>query len=235
MPALLVALVAIVVAFTVSASAGLGGSLILVPALSILLGAKEGIALSALLLGGNNVLKVLAYRRMIPYRAALSVVLLIMLGAAIGARLMVAAPERWVDVAIILSFGLSFLFEFKAWNFLRRGSAPLYALFAGATSGFSGTSGPLKGVALRNLGLDRLHLVGAASLASLAGDAVKAGIFLQASLLEAGSWRIVLWALPLMPLAVLLGRAVNERIGERAYASLFWAVMTGYAVRLVLA
>ena len=38
--------------FFVSASAGMGGSLVLVPVLALSLGTKEGIALAALLLAG---------------------------------------------------------------------------------------------------------------------------------------------------------------------------------------
>src|SRR5688572_18807258 len=42
-------------AFLLSASAGLGGSLLLVPVFALLLGPKQGIALAALLLMGNNI------------------------------------------------------------------------------------------------------------------------------------------------------------------------------------
>ena len=49
------ALIACFLSFALSASAGLGGSLILVPALVLILGAREGMALAALLLAGNNV------------------------------------------------------------------------------------------------------------------------------------------------------------------------------------
>ncbi|MFB3051273.1 MAG: sulfite exporter TauE/SafE family protein, partial [Acidimicrobiia bacterium] len=56
-----VTLLAVAVSFMISASAGLGGSLILVPTLALVLGTKEGVALSALLLAANNVVKVIAY------------------------------------------------------------------------------------------------------------------------------------------------------------------------------
>ena len=57
-------------AFTLSSSAGLGGSLILVPTMTLLLGPKEGIAVAAVLLGLNNVLRVIAYRRHVPLVAS---------------------------------------------------------------------------------------------------------------------------------------------------------------------
>ena len=67
------ALVVRAVSFTISASAGLGGSLLLVPSLSLVLGTMEGVALAALLLGANNVAKVAAYRAGYTVRLALRI------------------------------------------------------------------------------------------------------------------------------------------------------------------
>ena len=221
-------------AFTLSASAGLGGSLILVPSMSMLLGAKQGVALSALLLGCNNVAKVFVYRRWIPLRTAVWVLLLTIAGTGIGAKLLVDAPESWVSYAVIGSFSAAFLFEQMRLERLKRIAAPVLAFGAGATSGFSGTSGPLKGVAIRNLGLDRLRFIGAASAVSFAGDAMKTAVFAEASLLGRTAWLTLLAAIPLMVLATLAGRRLNRGIGERAFRALFWMVMLAYAARLAI-
>lgn len=231
---MVLALVAVAVSFTVSASAGLGGSLILVPILALVLGTKEGVALAALLLAANNVVKVFAYRETLPYRKALLVIVLVAVGAALGALLLVSAPERVVTLAVITSFVLALIAERFDLARLRRLGGPPLALGSGATSGFSGTSGPLKGMAIRQLELDRAHFVGAASLASLAGDATKATIFTDAGLLGADSFLVALAAVPLMVVATFGGRRINRAIGERGYTSLFWAVMAGYTARLVL-
>jgi uncharacterized protein len=219
------------VSFLVSSSAGMGGSLILVPVMGLALGPREGVAAATLLLACNNVGKVVVYRAWIPWRAAAWVVVLTVAGAAVGAALLLAAPEGWVRTAIIAALVASFLAERRRWE--RRGSSPLLAFAAGATSGFSGTSGPLKGVALRNLGLERMWLVGAASAVSLAGDLTKLGIFAGGALLGREALWIVVCAAPLVPLAALAGRRLNGAIGERTFAALFWAVMTGYSVRLL--
>jgi hypothetical protein len=112
-------------------------------------------------------------------------------------------------------------------------SSATLALMSGATSGFSGTSGPLKGLALRALRLDRLHLVGAASVVSFAGDLTKSLVFASGALLTETSYIILAGAIPLMPAAALLGRRLNAQWGERAYAMMFWTVMAGYSVRLL--
>lgn len=228
------ALTAAAVSFTVSASAGLGGSLVLVPSLALVLGTKEGVALAALLLAANNVVKVFAYRETLPFRKALVVIVLVAVGAGLGARLLVAAPENVVTVAVIASFVFALLAERLDLSRLRRLGGPVLAFGSGATSGFSGTSGPLKGMAIRHLDLDRAHFVGAASLVSLAGDATKTAVFTEAELLSGNSFLLAVAAVPLMLVATFSGRRINRAIGERGYAWLFWGVMTGYTVRLVL-
>jgi uncharacterized membrane protein YfcA len=231
---LLIALVAAGLSFTVSASAGLGGSLLLVPTLSLILGTKAGVALSSLLLATNNVAKVIAYRKTVPLRSSLLVVILTMLGAFVGARALVLAPEVWATAFVIAGVVGSLIAEHAGLTRLQTTSTPIFALAAGLTSGLSGTSGPLKGIALRNLRLDRLHLVGAASIVSLAGDATKLAVFTDAHLLGRESLIVLVLAVPLMLLATLLGRHLNRQMGEFVFARLFWAVMAGYTVRLVL-
>ena len=218
----------------VSASAGLGGSLVLVPTLALVLGTKEGVALAAVLLGANNLVKVFAYRKTLPIRKALLVIVLVAAGAWLGASLLVAAPETVVTVAVIVSLVIALIAERLDLHRLRRVGGPVLALGSGATSGFSGTSGPLKGMAIRQLDLDRAHFVGAASLASLAGDLTKAAVFTEASLLDGNSYLIALAAVPLMFAATFTGRKINRSIGERGYTWLFWLVMAGYTLRLLL-
>jgi len=41
-------------------------------------------------------------------------------------------------------------------------------------------------------------------------------------------------AVPLMVLATFSGRRINRDIGERGYTWLFWSVMAGYTLRLVV-
>ncbi|MGB7860352.1 MAG: sulfite exporter TauE/SafE family protein [Acidimicrobiia bacterium] len=227
-------LIAVVVSFMISASAGLGGSLILVPTLALVLGTKEGVALAALLLALNNVVKVIAYRRTLPFRKALFVIVLVAIGALMGARLLVAAPEQLVTIAVIASFGLALIAERADLSRLRKVGGPLLALGSGATSGFSGTSGPLKGMAIRQLDLDRSHFVGAASLVSFAGDATKTAVYAGADLLGSTSVLIAVLAVPLMILATFTGRNINYSIGETGYTVLFWVVMSGYTLRLIV-
>lgn len=228
------ALIAISASFAISASAGLGGSLLLVPSLALVLDTKPGVAMAALLLGANNVVKVAAYRRTLPFRAAAAVIALTIVGAVVGARLLVAAPTRLVSIAVLVSFAVALLAERVDLSRLRQVGGPVLAVGAGATSGFSGTSGPLKGMAIRQLDLDRMHFVGAASLASLFGDLAKTAVFAEARLFSSTQLALAAAAVPLMFVATYAGYRLNHIVGQRGYDRLFWTVMAGYTVRLAL-
>lgn len=234
--ALTLALLLLVVpaSFILSSAAGLGGSLLLVPALAALMGTREGVALAALLLAANNIVKVAAYRNTLPMRAALVIVVAVMAGAAAGASLMVQAPESWITAMVVFAIVTTFAVDFIPQGVIRRGWAGVLALTSGATSGFSGMSGPLKGVAIRSLGLQRQYFVGAAALVSLAGDATKAAVFTHAGLLGQSDLLLAAGLIPIMIVSTFAGRMLNQQAGERGYAMLFWGVMLAYTARLVL-
>ncbi|WP_286749092.1 sulfite exporter TauE/SafE family protein [Marinobacter sp. UBA2688] len=224
---------AIPASFVLSASAGLGGSLILVPAMMMAIGTKEGIAVAALLLACNNVAKVAVYRKNLPWRASGSVIVAVFLGSALGATLMLQLPELWVRYAVALMILATLLWEFSSHHRAKKAWGVGLAFFSGGTSGISGTSGPLKGVALRSLQLERFYLVGAASLVSLVGDMTKAFVFSQAGLLQTEHLMLAGILIPVMAGCTFLGKTINRELGERWYSVLFWSVMGGYIVRLV--
>ena len=219
-----------------SSIAGYGGSLILVPVLSVVLGPKEGIAFASFLLAWNNVFKVIAYRRTVPLAAGWPLVVITAVGAFVGAGFMVAAPEQVVYWVIAVVTATSLVVEVRGGEHLeaaqRWAAAPFMGLSA-LLSGFSGTSGPLKGVAIRSLRLPRLFHVGLAALVSLVGDTVKLGIFAEAGLLAELEWPVVALALPLMPIGAWTGRAVNEHIDERRFQWVFWTVVGAYTFRML--
>jgi uncharacterized protein len=223
-----------VTAFTLSACVGLGGSLLLVPALSLVLGVKQGVVLAALLLAANNVAKVVAYRRTLPLRPIVGVILATAIGAYVGASLLVVAPAAWVGTAVISAIAFTFVSEHAGRTRLTRLSAPVLALGAGMTSGFAGTSGPLKGLALRGVTGDRQQLAGAAASVSLVADAIKASVYLNAALLDGQMLHLAAWTIPLVPFTAALGYRINRDMGERAFRALFWSVMLGYSVRVLV-
>lgn len=231
--------VVLVVAFTslfVSSIAGYGGSLLLLPALGALLGPKEGIAMAALVLAWNNVCKVAAYRATLPLRKGWPLLAVTAAGVVLGATILISAPEALVLWSILAVTAGALAVELFAGERLRRAStSAAVPLMAGGAvlSGFSGTSGPLKGISIRSLGLPRLEHVGLASCVSLVGDVLKVELFAQAGLLPRIDWYLVAAVLPVMPLAAWVGRRVNERIGEETFRWVFWSVVGAYSLRMM--
>ena len=228
----------LVVTFTalfISSIAGYGGSLILVPALGALLGVKEGVALAALLLGWNNVFKVVAYRHTLALRRGWPLLVVTVIGVWFGAQLLIDAPDRIVVWLVVAATALSLVAEVAGADRIQRvqrQSAVPIMLGSGVLSGVSGTSGPLKGISVRSLGLSRLQHVGLASSVSLVADALKVELFATAGIFDSVDLTVVLLALPVMPVAAWIGRRVNERLDETAFRWVFWSVVGGYTLRM---
>jgi uncharacterized membrane protein YfcA len=204
----------------------------MVPTMMVIFGPKQGVAIAALLLAFNNVAKAVAYRKTLPVKKSLLVVVPTVIGAFIGASLLARAPETWVVTAVIASLAASLVVEAVSGTSQRTVGAPLLAGAAGVTSGFSGTSGPLNGVAVRGLGLDRRHTVGAATLASLAGDVTKSLTFAGEGLLGSRQFLLALACIPLMIGGTMLGYQFNGRLGDDGYRKWFWLIIGAYGLRL---
>lgn len=235
MPELWLVLAATFTSLFVSSLAGYGGSLILVPALGLILGPKEGIALAALLLGWNNVFKVIAYRRTLAWRQGWALLLVTAIGVWLGARILISAPATFVVWAVIATTLLSLAAEItadgRALRARRHAAVPLMGCSA-VLSGVSGSSGPLKGISVRSMGLPRLEHVGLASSVSLVADALKVELFATAGLFQNIDLTVIVFVLPVMPLMAWAGRAINERTGEAAFRWVFWSVVGGYTLRM---
>jgi uncharacterized membrane protein YfcA len=221
-------------ALTVSSVAGYGGSLILVPALAAILGPREGIALAGLVLACNNVCKCIAYRRTLALRRGRSLLVVTVIGVVAGSQVLLVLPERALVGLIVVAAVGSLAAELAGDRLAgskRRSVLPMTAA-SSTLSGATGTSGPLKGMAIRHLGLPRLEHVGLASAASLLGDAVKTGIFADAGLLPSMSPFVLLAAAPMMPVAAWLGLRINTRISEDTFRWVFWGVVGAYTMRM---
>lgn len=232
---LAVLLLATFASLFVSSIAGYGGSLLLVPVLGLIIGPKDGVALAALLLGWNNVFKVIAYRRTLALRQGWALLVVTAVGVWFGARLLISAPDDavvWsIVAATIVSLAIDAFGADKVLRARRHTAVPLMGASA-VLSGVSGSSGPLKGISVRSLNLPRLEHVGLASSVSLVADVLKVELFATAGLFEDLDLAVLAIALPVMPVAAWVGRSVNRRVNESAFRWIFWSVVGGYTLRM---
>ncbi len=232
----LLVLTATFVALLVSSIAGYGGSLVLVPALGATVGPKEGVALAALLLAWNNVFKIIAYRRTLALGQGWPFLIVTAAGVWLGAHLLINLSSDLIMWAIVAGTVASLLAELVGGDStlrLRRHAAIPAMAASAVLSGISGSSGPLKGIAIRSLELPRLEHVGVAACVSLVADALKVELFANAGILRAVHLESLIVALPMMPVGAWLGRAINRRITEEAFRWVFWTVVGGYTLRMV--
>jgi uncharacterized membrane protein YfcA len=224
----------IFISFLVSASCGLGGSLILIPGLSWILGIKEGIVMSSLLLGLNNLVKLFFYRKEIRCRPSFQLLFLMLAGTALGALLMLKANSKLLSLFLFVHVLLSFLIQHKATETVKRKTGLLFSFLSGFCSGFTGTSGPLKGLAVKCFMNIKTEVVAAASILSLASDSLKSTIYLQNFSTDIVNLQWLGYSIIIMPLATWMGRSLNKKMSSRAYDTLFYFVMGGYVIRILL-
>ena len=230
-------ILAVFLAFFVSALMGQGGGLIMAPVMIAAFGPKEGVAIAAVLMAANNVIKAAAYLRSIP-KVSFLLAIGTVAGTLIGSLLLVSVPEKIVLFAAMASILASFGYEVFGRQALRIGDksvAVLFAAIAGITSGVSGTSGPLKAVSVRMMNLQPLRHVGAATVLSLVGDVTKAIALVAAGVTSYSSVLEVGWAFALMPLATWGGWYINSRkMKPQWFGILFWITIGAYLLRLAV-
>lgn len=225
--------VIIFLSFLVSSSCGLGGSLILIPVLSAVLGIKEGIVVASILLGINNLVKVFFFRRGIKLKPISFLLVLMIAGTVIGSFLMLKADTNFLTGFLIFHLLLAFFIQRKATISVQRKTGLTYSFLSGFCSGLSGTSGPLKGLAVKCYMNEKLGIVAAASVLSLATDTTKSVIYLSQYTPTALTMEWFIYSIVVMPIATALGRYINQTMSLKAYEVLFYFVMTGYVFRLV--
>lgn len=225
----------IFLSFLISASAGMGGSLLLIPTLSYFIGVRDGIIISSILLGLNNCVKIIVFRKYIRIKNIVYLLLFMLIGAIAGSLLMMKIEEDILAVILFINIIFAFIIEKNAATDVRKKISWMYSGLSGFCSGISGTSGPLKGMAIKCLDLDKLQIVAAASVLSFATDSTKAIIYLSSyNPLVGNSFNLLLVSICMMPVATVLGKRINHKISNVAYDVLFFSILSGYAVRLIL-
>lgn len=225
----------IFLSFLISASAGMGGSLLLIPTLSYFIGVRDGIIISSVLLGLNNCFKIIVFFKYIQIRKIVYLMFFMLIGAIPGSMLMMKMDENILAVILFINIIFAFIIEKNAATGVRKKISWVYSWLSGFCSGISGTSGPLKGMAIKCFDFNKLQIVAAASVLSFATDSTKAVIYLSNYNPVTGtSFDLLLVSICMMPVATVLGKRINQKISNVAYDVLFFSILSGYVVRLVL-
>ncbi|MEQ9641861.1 MAG: sulfite exporter TauE/SafE family protein [Alphaproteobacteria bacterium] len=168
------------VAGTVGGVIGFGGSVILIPALTIAFGAKQAVpimAVAALLANGG---RVLIWWRATDWRAVAAFALTAAPGAALGARTLIALNEAWIEIG--LGCFLIALVPIRRWLaargfVLKLAGLALVGAPLGFLTGLVASTGPVNAPVFLAYGLTKGAFIGTEAASSLAMFVTKAGAF----------------------------------------------------------
>lgn len=168
------------VAGVVSGVIGTGSSMMLLPLLVWNFGAKQAVPIMAVASVVGNISRVLAWWKLVDWKACLVYAATGVPAVALGTRTMLALPEAWVSTGLGIFFLL--LIPFRRWLRAKNSAIGLWqlclsGLFIGYISGVVSGSGPLSVAAFSAYGLVKGAFIATEAAASLVIFSAKTATF----------------------------------------------------------
>jgi len=233
----LAAIAAFIVGFSKAGIGGLG--MLAVVIFAQILPAKQATGIVLPLLCFGDILAVLAYRqhakwkhvwRLFPWTAA---------GVLIGYFALGRLGEREARVliaVIVLSLvGLHLLRRRRVGNETEHGSwfAPSIGVLAGFTTLVANAAGPLMAVYFLAMRLPKMDFVGTGAVFFLLLNLFKVPFMVNLGLINAESFAVNLWLVPVVLLGGWLGRKLVMRIDQRAFENIALALSLVAGLKLL--
>ena len=229
--------VVILVASFLQGLSGFGFSLLAVPLLAVLVGAKEAVVLAdtvALLATGGMAVRM---RRWVDRPLAARVLLGSVIGMPIGLLVILefdeSALRALIGIVVLVFVGLLA----GGWT-LHRSSRAL-DVGAGVVSGLLntsvGTSGPPVVLLLTARGLPRDHFRATTSAVFGVSAVVAIVLFAVTGQYTRDIWIAFLWSLPALPAGWLLGDRVSSRLGQARFRSVILGLLACTGVTALVA
>ena len=221
----------------------ISGSAVVTPLLSVPFGAKEAIALASFLFVITGLFRIFLFRKHLKVSHIKNILPLSIIGAAIGALTFVRLDNLAITL-LIIGFLSVFLVR-KVHNINRKGPLPAPKKITGHAVGFiSGLvqgAGVTGGVDLRNgfllsHNLTLQELNGTTAVIGTTNFAVATLLRLYTNQISFPDLTKVLWILPLMFVAMLIGRKLTFHIGfkQQNYLAVFILVFAIFMMLISL-
>jgi uncharacterized protein len=220
--------------FVISASSGMGGSLLVIPAFSMLLGVKEAIVLSSVLLTLNNVSKFIFYYNYFSFKSIGYLLAFIVVGSVMGSYIMLQLNEVFLSVFLLVHIVASLVIQHYSTIQFKLAAGNGYAFLSGLFSGISGSSGPLKAISVRCRFVSNQEIAASVTVLSLFGDFSKCVVYLKHNTIAEANYKYIIIGILMMPLATWLGKKINKSVSIKGYNILFCAVLAGYILKIIL-
>lgn len=236
LPALLLLTAAAFLAALVSASAGFGGALLLLPLLVRTVGPEAAVPLLTIAQLAGNAARVVLGRREIAWAPVLRFLAGAMPGAILGARLFLAAPPGLVTRAAGLAILVLVALQAAGWRPRPAGwLLPAGGLATGLISGLVGSAGPLGAAIFLALGLPPLAYVASEATTALAIHGAKLLVWSPRLAPPPGFWPLGLGLAGAMLAGTAVARRLVARLPRRRFAQAVGLLLVLAGLQMLLA
>ena len=202
------------VAELVGVLSGFGSSTFFVPAALLIEKAQFVLALTGILHCFGNIFKLFLFRAQFDgrlyWKLAFPAILLTAVGAWVATLYSGEVMERWLGGFLIL-VGASSLARGNRMLRAPRWVAYTLSALSGFSTGFVGTGGALRGLALVSIGVPKESFVAISSAVDIGGDFARTSIYLTHGFMDWSQW----FYLPVLGAAAYGGARVGQRLLSR--------------------
>ncbi|RMG31355.1 MAG: sulfite exporter TauE/SafE family protein [Bacteroidetes bacterium] len=206
-------------AFTVASTLGIGGPLILLPALMLTFSPAESVAMLVPAMLVNNMAKILLFGKYIRWRPAALMAATALPAALAGAMLTGRVPSKLIQlaVAVMILLALASRYVFRHSVEVRAGGLILWGIPTGFISGLSGTAGPPMAIAMKGYGLSLEPFVATTACMQACLQLIRLPAYCSQQLLGEHLWSLaILLALCTLP-AVFAGRQLLRKMKPQRF------------------
>lgn len=193
---------------------GFGSSTFFVPIALLVESFKFVLAITAILHCFGNTFKILLFRKDFQWRPFFLLALPAVFFTGVGALLTVAFPTeimvRGLGIVLML-YAIIALFAKSRIQYLPNWVGILLAAVSGFATGFVGTGGAIRGLALSAMQLPKNSFVAVSSAIDIGGDLVRTIIYLGNGYMDWSQW----FYLPLLALAAWAGANLGKKMLSR--------------------
>ncbi|MCM0607362.1 MAG: sulfite exporter TauE/SafE family protein [Xanthomonadaceae bacterium] len=199
---------------------GFGSSVLFVPAAVFLEEFKTVLVLTSMLHVFGNISKLFLFRGYLSIKTFLLLILPTVLFTGVGAWVVDLADPQLFRAAfgvVLILFSLLMFFRKKIESKINKSQAIVFSSISGFLTGFFGTGGAIRGVALFGLGLSAQSFIVTSAAIDIFGDVLRAGIYLKNGYLKSEHFFYLPIFIVITFLASWIGKIILKKITQKQF------------------
>lgn len=207
----------VIIAFVselVGTLSGFGSSTFFVPMALLIEGFQFVLVLTAILHCFGNSFRILIFRKYFQWKSFVLLVVPAIIFTGLGAILTTQFSAELMQKTLgftLMAISLLFFFTNKIISFLPSWLAFLLSIASGFFTGFIGTGGALRGLALTALQLPKNTFIMTSASVDMGGDLLRAFIYLKNGYMDWDQW----FYIPHLGIAAFIGAQIGKKVIDR--------------------